>query len=247
MPFAIHVFVAQCVQMVLVVKNHLGGAVAFVSFVIAPFENLRDYMKRNDTYKTTRQIVYGAIMLSIFVVLYLIIPVGNGLIQSLLLIITPLPIMAYKIRFKGNPSVIILLSGIIICSLFIETYILIAYAIPSLIIGFIIGCTIEKLNKCKEIVIISVLHLTQNIFEVSIFYYIMNLNVFEAYSQSISESVSLISSILKTDQYDIYIYYMLIISIPVILIGTAFIKAKITYNLSLIINQKIHKFIDKIN
>lgn len=93
----------------------------------------------------------------------------------------------------------------------------------------------------------SVLHLTQNIFEVSIFYYLMNLNVFEAYSQSISESVSLISSILKTEQYDIHVYYMLIISIPVILIGTAFVKAKITYNLALIINQKIHKFIDKTN
>ncbi len=40
MRFATHVFVAQCVQTVLVVKNH-WGAVAFVSFVIAPFENLR--------------------------------------------------------------------------------------------------------------------------------------------------------------------------------------------------------------
>jgi len=201
-------------------------------------------MKKNNSYKTTHQIVFGAIMLAIFVVLYLIVPVGNGLLQSLLLIITPLPIMTYKLRSKGAFSVAILLSGIIICSLFIETYILIAYAIPSLIIGFVIGCTIEKVNKYKELLIISILNLIQNIFEVSIFYYLMNLNIFEAYSQSVRDSVSLISAFIKTEQYNVYFYYLFIISIPVILIGASFLKAKITYSIALMINEKTYKYIN---
>ena len=60
----------------------------------------------------TSQLVLGAIMLAVFVVLYMVVPIGDKLIQSVLMVFTFIPITIYVVNCGRGYSAI---SGRILC------------------------------------------------------------------------------------------------------------------------------------
>lgn len=187
----------------------------------------------------TSQLVLGAIMLAVFVVLYMVVPIGDKLIQSVLMVFTFIPITIYVVNCGRGYSAIMVLAGCILSALFLQPLVLIAYAIPSLIIGVVAGLTITKSSKKVSILIFTLLHLLQNTFEIIFYYRMMNIDFFDMYGQSIKDSMNMISEVVTSKDILVFVEDLMICSIPTTMIVGAIVKGVLSFWITSIVINKL--------
>lgn len=192
---------------------------------------------------TTSQLVLGAIMLAVFVVLYMVIPIGDKLVQSLLMVFSYIPITLYVINCARKYAITIVCAGIILSAFFLQPLVLIAYAIPSLLIGLVSGLTITRISRSWSIAIFSILHLLQNVFEIIFYYKMMSIDFFVMYGSSIDESMRMISPLLTSETISSFFRDLMVCSIPLTILVGAIIKGILSFWITSLVANKLTAFL----
>ena len=100
------------------------------------------------------EMTFGAMMLAIFVICHFIFPVSNRGIQSIMGIVTSIPIAVYSYLCSSKKRLYILLAGVFLSFLFFELILTISFIIPNLIFGILLGVVIRKSNLVQLMLII---------------------------------------------------------------------------------------------
>lgn len=203
----------------------------------------------NKKMSKTAQLVLGAGMLAIFLVLHIIVPGGNRSVQSLLMVITFLPITLYVLRCGIRFATLLVLAGGVLSAIILHPLVLMAYALPGLIIGVVFGLLVNKVKKSVCILVLSALHLLQNIFEIVLYYKMMGVSLMDSFQQTIDKLMGLISSVTSHEAVLSFAHDVIICGIPAALIVSAVVKGMLSFIVLKLVLDKLSSFlgIDKID
>ena len=129
----------------------------------------------------TAQLTLGAILLAVFLVLHLIIPGGQKMVQGFLMILTFLPLTIYSLCCGVKKTLIMAAAGACLSALLLPLEVTLSFAIPALLLGLVCGMIYGKRNRMTVILILAGMHFLQNVVELFVYYLIMEVDFVETY------------------------------------------------------------------
>lgn len=193
--------------------------------------------------KDVFQLVLGAIMLGIFLAVYLLMPVGNGAIQSVVIVVASLPVTLYTIYCGTKKALVVVIAGLILSIFLLQPLLFFAYGAPALVIGLIGGWVIRKGKIIRALLVVSLLHLLQNGLEILLSQWMAGIPIISMFADTVNRGVDLLAKYVTMDQPLIFARDFLYCCIPVVMIGGALGKGVITcYVISMISKNKSSPF-----
>lgn len=133
----------------------------------------------------TAQLTLGAALLAVFVILHIIIPGGQKIVQGILMVLTFLPVTIYALCCGTKKALLMAAAGAALCALLLPLEVLLSYAIPALLIGIVGGMCYGKRKRLTVILLLSVLQLLQNVVELFVYYLLMEVDFLETYQWAV--------------------------------------------------------------
>lgn len=195
-------------------------------------------MKQTNKTNTTR-LVLGAVMLALFVVLYLVVPVGQKAVQSLLIVVTVLPMGIFSCHCGWKPGLLLIAAGAALCFLLMEPLMVVSYSIPALIIGVATGILLRNTRRLTAVLVLTALHVGQNLLEIFLYYRLMELDFFGTYQRIIDQVMERLLPYLTTPVLQQYAQGTLLCCIPAVLLVGAAVKALASYLLLKLLWEKL--------
>lgn len=162
-----------------------------------------------------QDLTFAAMMLSAFFVMYFIFPSNSRGIQSIVGVITPIPIIVYAYVSNINGYAKITISGIFLTLVFFEPILAISFIIPNLILGITIGFLLKK--KCKYIyLLVAVISVILNLYELFINYLVTGIDFIEINLDSINASMLMLQEQYKNFNSKIF-YDINVFAIPIMM------------------------------
>ena len=187
----------------------------------------------------TAQLVLGAVLLAVFLVLHIIVPGGNRAVQSILMIVTCLPI-AFFFLYSGKAyAFLVLAAGTILSGILLEPLVMLSYAVPALVIGMVFGLTAYKLKRPVCMGLIALMHLLQNVFELVLYYKMMNISILDSFSATIDRLMGIMSSLTSDAAVLSFSNDVILCAIPVAMIVASLAKGVLTYLILKVILDKL--------
>ena len=188
-------------------------------------------------------LVLGAIMLGFFLAVYVIIPVGNGAIQSMVIVIASLPITLYTLYCGVKKGLIVVIGGLLLSMVFLQPLLFVAYGAPALIMGLVGGWIIGKRKGMLSVSVVGVLHLLQNGLELLLSRLTSGIPIISRFTETVNRGVTMVSAYVKSEELLIFARDFFFCCIPVAMIGAALCKGVITcYLVSVITKNKYGPF-----
>ena len=189
----------------------------------------------------TKTITFGASMVAIFVILYSIFATTDEIVQEALGLITILPIAIFVKQYGVKSGIIALVSCIILSMFLVQPTVFVIYAIPSAIIGTILGAFIGKTNTFVSVGILSGLNVVRLIYELYMSSIFFNTDFRAEYIKIVDEFTESIFVIGFPNNLILLFHDMVLYSIPVIFILGAIAKAGLAYLIIGVIIKRILK------
>lgn len=178
--------------------------------------------------KDVLHLVLGAIMLAVFLAVYIIVPVGNGAIQSVVIIVASLPLTLYTLYCGIKKALLVIVAGLILSGFLLQPPVFTAYGAPALVIGLIGGWIIKRGNLVRSVIVISILHLLQNGLELLLTQWMTGIDLISGFSDVVDQGVKMVSMYFSEEKALIFSRDFFYSCIPVVLIGAAAGKGVLT-------------------
>lgn len=187
----------------------------------------------------TAQLVLGAVLLAVFLVLHIIVPGGNRAVQSILMIITCLPIAFYVLYSGKGYALLVIAAGTILSAILLEPLVTLSYAIPALVIGAVFGLTAHKLKRPLCMGLIALLHLLQNVFELILYYKMMQISILDSFSTTINRLMDLVGMLTQDPASLSFANDVILCAIPVAMLVASIAKGVLTYLILKVLLDKL--------
>ncbi len=198
--------------------------------------------------KDVFQLVLGAIMLGLFLAVYVIIPVGNSAIQSVVIVVASLPVTLYTLYCGTKKALLVVGAGLALSVFLLQPMVFAAFGAPALVIGLIGGRTIAKGKAVRAVLVIAVLHLVQNILELALAQWLTGIPFVGRFVETVNQGVDMLSVYVKGEKTLIFARDLLYCAIPIVMSGAALGKSMITcYFVHMVMKNKHSPFQQKEN
>ena len=195
-------------------------------------------MKKFD--KPTAQLTLGAVLLAIFVIPHILIPGGQKIALSVMMILTFLPVTVYAICCGIKKALVMAAAGTALCALLLPLEVLLSYAIPALLIGLAGGFFYGKRKRLTVILIFSVMQLLQNILELGVYYLLMEVDFMSTYRWAVELVYERIpEQWLANELFSRFMADMMICGVPCLAILGAGAKGILSFQLIRLLNSRL--------
>ncbi|MBE6587337.1 MAG: hypothetical protein E7647_02850 [Ruminococcaceae bacterium] len=190
----------------------------------------------------TKQLTLGAILLAVFVILHIIIPGGQKVIQGVLMILTFLPVTIYSLSCGVKKTLVMAAAGCAICALLLTPEVLLSYAIPALLIGIAGGICYGKCKRLTVILVFSVMQLIQNITELLVYYFLMKVDFKATYLWAVGLVYEKIpAEWLQNALFASFFEDLMICCVPCLLIMGAGAKGILSFQMIRLVHKRLSK------
>lgn len=133
----------------------------------------------------TAQLTLGAVLLAVFIILHIIVPGGQKVVQGVLMVLTFLPVTVYALCCGTPKALVMAAAGGALCALLLPLEVLLSYAIPALLIGIVGGMCYGRRKRLTVILLLSVMQLLQNVVELLVYYLLMEVDFLQTYQWAV--------------------------------------------------------------
>ena len=188
----------------------------------------------------TSQLTLGAVLLAVFIILHIIIPGGQKVVQSVLMVLTFLPVTVYAMCCGVKNALLMAVAGMALCVLVLPLEVTLSFAVPALVIGLVGGLLYGKRKRLTVILIFSVLQLLQNVVELLVYYLLMQVDFMETYAWAVSMVYERIpSDWLANELFSLCLADMMICGVPCLAILGSGAKGIISFMLIKLLNSRL--------
>ena len=188
----------------------------------------------------TAQLTLAAVLLAVFVILHILIPGGEKMVQGLLMVLTFLPVTIYAMCCGTKKALLMAAAGALLCALLLPPEVLLSYAIPALLIGIVGGLCYGKCKRLTVILIFSFLQLLQNVIEVYIYYVLSGVNFMDSYLTAVDLVYKRIpAQWLTSPMFSQFVDDMMICGVPCLAIIGAGAKGMVSFLLIKMLNSRL--------
>lgn len=170
----------------------------------------------------TKAITTGAAATAFFVIVYSVIALNESTVQEIVALLAILPLAVYTCMFGARAGGICTASAVLLSMFLVQPTVLVTYAIPNALIGYILGLTICRINIIHVILIIAGLNILQFGYEFLVTKLVFKVDAWKEYSSLINTVTAIFKngSIASVLAHDMTFY-----SIPALFILAAFARA----------------------
>ena len=188
----------------------------------------------------TAQLTLGAILLAVFIILHIIIPGGQKTVQSFLMVLTFLPVTIYARACGIRKTLVMVAAGGVLSALLLTPEVLLAYAIPALLLGLVAGACYGKTKRLAAILIFSVMQLVQTVVEIYVYYVFMGIDFADTYARFVTLVYDKVpAQWLTIPMVNLYLEDLMICLVPCIIVVAAGAKGIVSFLLIKLLNGRL--------
>ncbi|MBQ4066055.1 MAG: hypothetical protein IJD22_00290 [Clostridia bacterium] len=188
----------------------------------------------------TSQLTLGAILLAVFVILHIIVPGGQKVIQGVLMVLTFLPLTVYSVCCGTKKTLIMAAAGAAICAMLLPPEVLLSYAVPALVIGVVGGMCYGRCKRLTLVLVLSVMQLLQNIVELYVYYVLTSINFLETYDWAVGVVYERIpKELLANAVFAPFLEDVIVCGVPCMMILGAGAKGIISFQLIRLLHKRL--------
>ena len=120
----------------------------------------------------------GAVTAAVFLMLILLFPINHRLVQSLLLIIYPIPIALFCLSSSKKWCLIVFAACLLLSFILMPPLIALFFAMPGLAIGFVYGTWFKNAGRKLSILLVGCLYLLFTAAEIFAYSYLIGFDIF---------------------------------------------------------------------